>query len=204
MGYKELNKAFYEAHAHGSEAEAQYKFLRERMSRDIESFLGNLPGKDILDLGSGPGRDSVVFRERGFNPVCLDISPKMIKLCREKGLAAQVGDLESIPFMNDSFDGVWAFASLLHIPKANLLPALGNISRVLRPNGILYLGVKEGEFEGLLECPDYEGKRFFSLYSDEEMREALSERFEILQHSKVPSKRDTFLNYLCKRLTFRI
>ena len=52
----------------------------------------------------------------------------MIRLCKQKGLNAQIGDLENLPFDDNSFDGIWACASLLHMPKSNL-PKVLNISR---------------------------------------------------------------------------
>ncbi len=200
MSYKEANQFFYDTHSQSSEAEEQHKVLRGRMSGDIDLFLASLPGKEILDLGSGPGRDSVLFRDRGLVPLCFDISPEMLKLCEKKGLVAMHGDLENIPFGPSSFDGVWAFASLLHIPKANLPPVLAKIGEILRPSGVFYLGMKEGDFEGFLKSPDYEGTRFFSLYNKTELDAAVGMYFKIVHHSRVLSKRDYFLNYLCKKL----
>jgi SAM-dependent methyltransferase len=205
MDYKEVNRGFYEAHAQVGEAEAQYKVLRERMSEDIGLFVDSLPGRDILDLGSGPGRDSLFFKQRGLNPLCFDFSPGMIGLCREKGLNAVVGDLENMPFSGSSFDGVWAYTSLLHMPKANLSPVLRRINGILRTGGVFYMGMKEGNFEGLTKSQKYPNEeRYLSLFGDEELRDILDEQFDIAHQSKVPLGGEVFLNYLCRKIRYRI
>jgi SAM-dependent methyltransferase len=165
-------------------------------------FLNNLPGKRILDLGSGSGRDSQFFKKRGYNPLCFDISFEMIKLCKEKGLEAQIGDLEHLPFKDSSFDGVWACASLLHTPKKKLNRILAKINNILSNNGIFYLGMKKGNFEGLIKSDRYSNsKRFFALYENQELKRLLNDsNFKILYHKKHCTKDATFLNYLAKKL----
>jgi len=60
--------------------------------------------------------------------------------------------------------------------------------------------MKEGDFEGWIESDKYSGsKRFFALYSDEELRNVLTLNFDIIHNSRVPLGDATFLNYLCKK-----
>ncbi len=199
MDYKDANKDVYDKNAKTFEDRTS-DYLRDHILFDAELFLASLPGHTILDLGSGPGRDSKFFHDRGLRPLCLDISPEMVKLCREKGLEAMVGDLENLDFQEASFDGVWAYTSLLHMPKRNLPLVLSQVKRVLKPKGVFYIGMKEGDHEGWLESEKYGGvKRFFSLYSDEELRKYLHEHFSILHSSRVPLGDAVFLNYLCRR-----
>lgn len=173
-------------------------YLRDYIMEDANLFLDSLSGKRILDLGSGPGRDSAYFLERGFEPFCLDFSSEMVRMCREKGLRAEIGDLENLSFNDESFDGVWAYTSLLHIPKKNFPRVLRNIGRILVNQGIFYLGMKEGDFEGWIESDKYPGmKRFFSLCQDDELREIVSTRFSIIHGSRIELRDAVFLNYLC-------
>ncbi|MBI2508356.1 class I SAM-dependent methyltransferase [Candidatus Woesearchaeota archaeon] len=195
--YKEVNRIVYGKHA-GQFKEFTKDYL-EYILEDANLFLDSLNGKKILDLGSGPGRDSLFFKESCFNPVCLDISKEMIKLCRKKSLAAVVGDLENLCFKDNSFNGVWAYTSLLHSPKEKFNYNLSQVIRSLKSGGVFYLGMKEGNFEGFLESDKYPGiKRFFSLYRDEELSEILSQYFEIFHKSRVKLEKATFLNYLCR------
>ena len=200
MDYKEANQGVYDRHANDFENDTK-DYLREHILQDAELFLAGLPGKDILDLGSGPGRDSAFFKEKGFNPLCFDLSPEMIKLCQDKGLSAKVGDLESMPFQNNSFDGVWAYTSLLHMPKEKLSYVLRKINEILRQKGRFYLGMREGDFEGWRDGGRYPGeRRFMALYNDKELRKALSGHFGIIHHSRIELKNAAYLNYLCKKL----
>lgn len=199
MDYKEANKVVYDTNVKEFEKETK-DYIRTHILKDAELFITLLPGDRILDLGSGPGRDSQYFKERGLNPLCFDFSPEMIRLCQEKGLEAQIGDLENLPFDDCTFDGVWAHTSLLHMPKAKFHPVLARINSVLRPNGMFYLGMKEGQFEGWIESDKYSGsKRFFALYSDQELRKELESLFSIVHTSRIPLGDATFLNYLCKK-----
>ncbi|HUD01034.1 MAG TPA: class I SAM-dependent methyltransferase, partial [Rhabdochlamydiaceae bacterium] len=83
----------------------------------IQSFLREIKGKRILDLGCGPGRDLAYFKEQSYEAVGLDCSPGMIKLCQEKGLHTICADFLSIPFDNESFNGIWAYTSLTLVPE---------------------------------------------------------------------------------------
>jgi SAM-dependent methyltransferase len=200
MDYKGVNQESYDRYA-GSFEQFSKEYLRTHLLGDAAMFMELLPGLEVLDLGCGPGRDSAFFREHGLVPLCFDISPEMLKLCEKKGLATMQGDLENLPFKENSFDGVWAYTSLLHMPKANLPPVLGKISEILRPRGVFYLGMKEGDFEGFKESDRYPGtKRFFAYYTDAQLRTQLSPLFRIVHDSKIVLGDATFLNYLCEKL----
>ena len=197
--YKEVNRFVYNKHAKEFKKFTK-DYLKEYLLEDVRAFLESFNGNKILDLGSGPGRDASFFAEEGFNPVCLDISIEMIDLCRKNNLIGVVGDLENLCFNEDSFDAVWAYTSLLHSPKEKLDYNLSQIRRILKDKGVLYLGMKEGNFEGFLESYKYPGaKRFVSLYTDEELSETASQQFEIIHKSKVRLEKAVFLNYLCRK-----
>lgn len=200
MNYKEETVSAYEKHAKNFE-ESTKDFTLNYKIKCAELFIKSLPGTRILDLGSGPGRDSAFFKEKKLKPICLDISQEMVKLCRQKNLEAVVGDLENLPFQENSFDGVWAHTSLLHMPKKELPIVLNKIKNILNLDGLIYIGMKEGDFEGFLESDKYPGsKRFFALYSDKELREILnSSRLAMIKSSKFSLGDAVFLNYLCKK-----
>ena len=66
---------------------------------------------------------------------------------------------------------------------------------------MFYLGMKDGNFEGLIESDKYPGdKRFFALYSDKELRDKFSPYFETIHYSEVRLGDAVFLNYLCKKI----
>ena len=137
--------------------------------------------RSLLEVGAGHGRDSKFFQENGFHVTCIDLSPKMVKLCQQKELNASLMDMVHLGFPDDSFDAVYALNSMLHLPKKELPIALQNIRRVLKPNGLFFLGVYGGDdFEGIWEEDSYNPKRFFALYSDEKIKQVATESFKLL------------------------
>jgi len=200
MDYKNGTREVYDKYA-GVFEEYTSNFRQLFFSKQIELFIEILPGKRVLDLGCGPGRDALFFQQKGLLPIGIDYSKVMIDLCKEKGLFAVLMDLEEPGFRDSSFDGVWANASLLHIPKSRLQPTLEKLAQILAPKGVLYIGMREGDTEGWLESEKYPNmKRFFSLYTDEELKERLSQSFQILQSFRLPLWNNAMaLNYLCRK-----
>jgi SAM-dependent methyltransferase len=140
----------------------------------------------LLEIGAGHGRDSKFFQDNGFQVTCIDLSPKMVKLCQQKGQNACVMDMVNLDFPDHSFDAVDSLNSMLHLPKKELSTALQNSRRVLKANGLFFLGVYGGyDFEGIWEKDTYNPKRFFSLHSDETLNQAVTENFELLSFKEV-------------------
>jgi ubiquinone/menaquinone biosynthesis C-methylase UbiE len=87
-------------------------------------------------------------------------------------------DMRSMTFADSSFDGIWASASILHLPKNEALLVIKDIKRILKNNGVFYLGLKQGEGEefkvnkgeGNLEG----ARRYFTYYSKNEVEKILS------------------------------
>lgn len=144
------------------------------------------PGAAVLDAGCGPARDTLWLTRRGFRAVGIDLSWGMLRQGQMR-LAAQgvvapliQADMACLPFRTSSFQGVWACASWVHIPKAQAGQVLREFARVVRP-GYLYLSVKRGSGEEWVT--DRAGRRrFFAHYRPGEL-ERLVERsgFEVLE-----------------------
>jgi SAM-dependent methyltransferase len=91
---------------------------------------------DVLEVGCGPGELAArVGNELGSNVVALDLSERMVDLARQRGVDARVGDAQELPFEDEHFDCVVAAWMLYHV--ADLHSALGELHRVLRPEGRL-------------------------------------------------------------------
>ena len=108
MDYKEENKKAYDKFAEIFEDNTK-EYLQNHLLEDVTLFIQNLQGKRLLDVGSGPGRDSLFFKNKGLNPVCIDISSSMVELCKKKGLEAHEMDLENIEFDESSYIVVESF-----------------------------------------------------------------------------------------------
>lgn len=137
--------------------------------------------RQLLEIGAGPGRDSLFFQENGLAVVCIDLSPQMVALCRQKNLTAHVMDFYHLDFPPAAFDAVFALNCLLHVPKPDLPQVLSQIQRVLRPGGLFYFGVYGGkEHEGVWRDDSHEPKRYFSLYLDEQIQQAVTPFFTLV------------------------
>ena len=141
----------------------------------------------LLELGAGPGKDAEFFRDNGLRVVCTDLSPEMVALCRSKGLTARVMDIANVDFPPGTFDAVYALNCLLHLPARELPGALRGIRAVLKPGGLLYLGLYGGrDQEGVWEDDPYEPKRFFSFHTDERLREIVADSFDVHSFRRTP------------------
>jgi ubiquinone/menaquinone biosynthesis C-methylase UbiE len=148
------------------------------------AFLSRLsPGSRLLEVGAGTGQDAVFFRDNGIEDVVVtDLTPEMVERCIEKGLDAHVRDVMDLGFPDASFDAVWTINCLLHVPTADLGAALIEIARVLRPDGLLYLGVysTDPSSEGINDDDNHDPKRFFAFRPDDVMQRFVEERFEVV------------------------
>lgn len=131
-------------------------------------FTGLLPAGErprLLDLGCGPGRDTLYFGQQGYPVVGADLSAGMLAEAARRvpqGRFVQA-DMRSLPFTAHSFGGIWASASLLHLPRPDAAIALAEMVRVLAPGGALFLGVKRG-VDASWRGHEGEELRFFFTY----------------------------------------
>ncbi len=140
----------------------------------------------ILDLGSGPGRDSEFFKKKQFEPLCVDLSPEMISRCLQKGLNAKVMSFDQLEFPSKSFDAVWSQNSLLHVPKKNLPDILNRVHSILKEEGVFFLGIYGGEdSEGVWAEDHYEPKRYFSFFSNRSLQEMIKPYFTIEKYHTI-------------------
>jgi len=199
MDFKAETKKTYEKYAKAFEQKFSEHFeLRVKEKTDL--FLKHLKGKKIVDLGAGPGSHAKYFQDKGCDVLCIDLSEEMVKICREKGLKAEVMDVEDLQLPENSFDGIWAYAVLLHLPKDRIPQVIEKMKRLLKPGGLLAVALKEGIGEGFVEDEKYPGtKRWFSLFTDEEVR-GLFKDFKLIHTTRnnVMNKY-FFLNYLFRK-----
>lgn len=164
-------------------------------------------GRKVLDLGCGSGIQSQQLFGEGLAVVGLDLSPKMVKEAQKRVPQAEfvIGDMINMFFAKESFDGVYARASLLHIPKKLIPKVLKSINKILKNGGILYLAVKEGEDEGEVvdERHGREVKRFFSFFREPEVLDLLDEAgFEISKKSRSQRTKNStmWLQFFAKKV----
>lgn len=129
------------------------------------SLLQREHKKTLLEIGAGTGRDSKFFQDQGLETVCIDLSPAMVELCKQKGLTAYVMDVGDIQFPDGSFDAIYSMNSLLHLTKVEFPAILRRIDMLLKTDGVVFIGVYGGyDYEGIWEQDSYIPKRFFFVF----------------------------------------
>jgi SAM-dependent methyltransferase len=118
-------------------------------STRLIAFLGLLPpGGSILELGCGAGNHAAEMVARGFALHATDGSPEMAEIASRRlghpGATMRFDELEE----KAAFDGVWASACLLHVPKEELAGILSRIYRALKAGGAFYASYKAGDGDG--------------------------------------------------------
>jgi SAM-dependent methyltransferase len=180
------------------------QFVQSTLDVDMESlyhlFLENIPEYGhILDLGCGSGRDTLAFKNKGYQVEALDYSKALV----EKATA-----LTGIPVRYQSFydlnehgiyDGIWACASLLHCERAKLPEVVRRIYRALRRGGVCYMSFKYGSTDR-----QKDGRVFTDL--DEEQAKELLHHISGIQllnlwltEDRRPDRPEMWLNLLWKK-----
>ncbi len=142
----------------GDTADVSFNEVQDR-------FLSLIPsGGAILDFGCGSGRDTKYFLSKGFS---VDATDGSSKICE---IASKETGIKVLQMMFDEldedckYDGIWACASILHLPKEELIGFLKKMVRAVKPDGIIYTSFKYGEFEG------YRNERYFTYFTEESFR----------------------------------
>jgi 8-oxo-dGTP pyrophosphatase MutT (NUDIX family)/ubiquinone/menaquinone biosynthesis C-methylase UbiE len=173
------------------------KFCGTDLSTQLDRFCASLQhGARVVDVGCGPGRDLLSLMDRGFWAVGLDRSAGMLRQAMDRGAKLLVqADARALPFANGALDGIWACASLLHLPKAELPAALAEIHRVLG-HGHVCLILKQGKGENWRE-DDNRQQRFFAYYHPAEVELALERAgFHVIYCGLEPDSHRPNLNWI--------
>ena len=190
--YNENAAAFITGTAEANLAATRRRFLEKLMTSEPPY---------ILDFGCGSGRDTLAFLEAGCR---VDATDGSEEICRQA--SAMIGiDVQHMLFQNldaeDKYDGIWACASILHLPKAELIEVLGKIARALKPQGVLYTSFKYGDFEGI------KNGRYFTDFTESSLQglmaqvPALSIEEQWITHDVRPGREEErWINILARRV----
>jgi len=154
----DINSKYYTENADG--------FISNTMNCDMsvqyaffEKHLNN--AKTIMDLGFGSGRDSLYFMSKGYDVYSIDPTKEFCDRAINLGLKHVYNIYAQDMDFEDMFGGIWACASLLHVPSSDLNDVFKKCAKSLKKNGIMYASFKLGNFEG-----ERKGRYFLDL--DEE------------------------------------
>ena len=180
------------------------RFIADTQFLDLETlyarFLKYLPpGARILDAGCGSGRDSKAFKDKGYAVVAVDNAPAFVEhTAHYAQVTAYTMNFETLTFA-EPFDGIWACASLLHLPPETLSAVFARLQAVLKPTGFLYASFKKGDFAG------YRNGRWFTDLLIEKLRDLLAQQssLSVVEHWETPDRRperaqELWLNVILK------
>ncbi len=169
---------------------AQYyadKASRVDTSAHIDEFVALLPkGAMVLDAGCGSGRDTKRLSDRGLQVQGIDISTGLLEVAKKSfpDLQFVEGDLRKLPFRNETFDGIWVCASLLHLETVeDVEKAFGELHRILRRGGVVYGCVKQqldNKKTAVVSDAVTKHDRFFQYFTLDEVQKLLvKSNFEV-------------------------
>jgi ubiquinone/menaquinone biosynthesis C-methylase UbiE len=173
----------------------------------LDRFISLLPGHKVLDVAFGAGRDTLYFIEQGLDVEGIELTQAFINaLCLKADIPLYKMDMRRLGFTDDAFDGIWCCASFLHLPHTDALATLREFARVLRPAGILYLDLKEGDGEEWVIDSDgnvSNATRYYTYYGIDEICQLLTKAdFEVLftrRQEHIKPNEPFWINLICRK-----
>lgn len=152
------------------------------VSQNLAAFVEHLPkhgARRVLDFGCGPGRDLKYFKGLGYEAIGLEGAVSFVEHARHySGCEVWQQDFLSLHLPHEFFDGIFANASLFHIPSQELPRVLKELRATLKPGGILFSSNPRGDNE-----EGWHGDRYGCYYNLETWRSLLTAAgFEEITH----------------------
>lgn len=168
---------YYEKYSDELEKKPYDKEFLNRFTSLIEE------GGNILDVGCcSSAQQAKFFYDNGFKVTCIDLSANCIETAKNKfpQIEFYQMDMTQMSFESNSFDGINAFYSIIHIPDEKLDALFADFNRLLRPNGKLAISVHEGDFYGFYQ--ETESSVFYRTFSKKILINYLKKHnFEIVE-----------------------
>ena len=180
------------------------EFVNSTFMVDMQSlyqpFLNLIPdfGR-ILDLGCGSGRDALAFKNMGYQIEAMDYSAELVKQASDlTGIEVRLQSFYDLDEIN-TYDGIWACASLLHCERHRLVDVLQRIIQSLKANGVIYMSFKYGD-----QDREKDGREFTDL-NEQQAGELLVHFNQVslakqwISIDKRPDRTEQWLNLLWKK-----
>ena len=157
------------------------------VSQNITALLRHMQGESpftILDFGCGPGRDLKTFAALGHTAIGLDGAAALVAMARaDTGCVVWQQDFSALDLPGERFDGIFANASLFHVPSQELPHVLRQLHAALKPAGVLFSSNPHGQNE-----EGWNGERYGSYHDLGAWRRYLSHAgFTELEHYYRPT-----------------
>lgn len=139
-----------------------------------DAFIAHMDSNAlILDFGCGSGRDTRYFIEHGFLVEAIDGSEAMCEIASKyTGIQVKKMLFQELN-ENARYDGIWACASILHLPLDELVNVLKKMARALKKNGVIYTSFKYGDKDS------YQGDRYYTNMTENRIKDLMMEMPEL-------------------------
>ena len=180
-----LTVSAYENHAPRYAAHSRDRAPMRRLHEKFRAYLRL--DASVLDLGCGPAHDAAELAALGLNVTGFDPARGLLVEALDHKSIAQAliqGEAGHLPFAAASFDGIWACASLLHVPKFGVKSVLSETFRILRSGGVIFTSMSEGvQSDAVPVFSDGLSERLYYYHSVPDWADAISTAgFDILEH----------------------
>jgi SAM-dependent methyltransferase len=158
----------------------------------------HVPGGEVLELGSGPGREAQYLEDVGLRVHRTDATPGFVDRLQHEGHQARILDVRHDP-LGGPFDAVLANAVLLHLNRDDFAHAVRACYEATRPGGVLALTLKEGDGEAWSEAM-LDRPRWFVYWREHGLRQALDAAgWTVVRIDHVQGRLEPWLHVLCRR-----
>ena len=183
---------------------ARWSKRRHRRSPVLADWLTHLSADArLLDLGCGGAQDAGDLDQRGYHAVGLDRTSALLSAGRRRyrSLPLVRADLRQLPFQAMSFDGLWAAASLMHLPKPDARRTLTDLYRLVCPGGLFAATVTYGVKSRLVTDGWVPGRYFARWRKDELARAVRRAGWNILELQVITNRerKGRWLNLLAQK-----
>lgn len=190
MGLDADLTAYYDAEARGG-LRGELDPTRVEIRRRYIHALRAERRRTVIDVGSGPGRDTVAFHRDGFDATGVDLAPANVSALCSQGPAGVTASLYALPFRTSSFEALWTMSTFVHVPHERFDEAMTELLRVAAPGAPIAIGTWGGQdYEGVPEFGELRPYRFFSLASHERWRSMLERHGDIEYFEAYPPTRE--------------
>jgi len=144
--------------------------VRQNIDALLDRIVG-VPPFTILDFGCGPGRDLVTFTRLGHVAVGLDGAGPCVDMARAgSGCKVWLQDFLKLDLPPCRFDGIFANASLFHVPRQELPRVLAELRAALKPGGVLFSSNPRGD-----DVEGWSGNRYGVHFRQETWRRVMTD-----------------------------
>jgi len=164
----------------------------------LDEVVANVPDGEVLEIGSGPGREAQYLEHRGLRVHRTDATPAFVERLRQSGHRARLLDVRC-DGLGGPFDAVLANAVLLHLDRDDLHRAVRACHAATRTGGVFALTLKEGDGEAWSEAKLGE-PRWFVYWRETALRQSLYDAgWTIVRLAHVQGRLEPWLHVLCRR-----